>query len=189
MKKYIYGGYFCFVAILGVILFPMANSSIEVKELKFEAIEEQMEGNYEVTAEEIMNELVRETEVKESEEPGISYEDAQLLMQIGVAEAEGDRVEGQAMVMAVIINRVNDPRFPNTIKEVIFQEGQFSSTTDGRYDRAVINSDSHEALAEIEMGNYDWVDALYFENCNSPSWQAKECTYLYTVGHHRFYKN
>lgn len=118
----------------------------------------------------------------------ITYDEAQMLMKIATAEAEIDGVEGMAMVMAVILARVKDERFPDTIEGVIFQEKQFSPIMDGRYYKAVLSAKSHQALAAIEMGKYNDVDALYFENAVD-SWQSKNCEYLYTIGHHRFYKN
>ena len=108
-------------------------------------------------------------------------------MKIAMAEAGGDGKHGMAMVMAVVLNRVNNENFPNSIEEVIFQEHQFSPIADGRYEKAEPDVECHLALAEIERGEYDTVDALYFENA-SDSWQASNCEYLGTVGHHRFYK-
>ena len=136
----------------------------------------------------IMDNLVKESEVKPNEDYGITYDEAQMLMKIAMAEAEADGIEGKAMVMAVILNRVKDDRFPNTIEEVIFQEHQFSPISDGRYYKAEPDVECHLALAEIEMGNYSDIEALYFENAQE-SWQQNNCEYLYTVGHHRFYKN
>ena len=48
-------------------------------------------------------------------------EDAYLLEKIAMAEAEGEGVEGKALVMLVVLNRVWSDRFPDTIEEVIFQ--------------------------------------------------------------------
>lgn len=135
----------------------------------------------------IMNELVTHTETVRNVEDTISYEDAQCLMKIAMAEAESDGVEGKAMVMSVVLNRVDDDRFPNTVQEVIYQPHQFSPVSDGRYDSVEIDAECHIALAHIEMGKYDGVDALYFENAED-SWQSNNCEYLYKVGHHRFYK-
>ena len=142
-----------------------------------------------IDAQIIMDNLVKETQVEHRQgDLGITYEEAQMLMKIAMAEAESDGVDGKAMVMAVILNRVNDDRFPDYIEGVIFQEGQFTPITDGRYKRAVPDVECNLALAEIEMGNYDDVDALYFENAKE-SWQAKNCIYLGTVGQHKFYTN
>ena len=56
----------------------------------------------------------------------ITYDEAQMLMKLAMAEAESDGVVGRAMVMAVVLNRVEDDRFPDSIEGVIFQEHQFS---------------------------------------------------------------
>ncbi len=52
--------------------------------------------------------------------------DRQLLAKIIFAEARGESFEGQVAVGAVILNRVEDSRFPDTIKEVVFEPGQFT---------------------------------------------------------------
>lgn len=38
-------------------------------------------------------------------------------------------------VGSVVLNRVKDKRFPNTIEEVVFQNGQYACTWDGNYDK------------------------------------------------------
>jgi spore germination cell wall hydrolase CwlJ-like protein len=59
-------------------------------------------------------------------------------------EARGEKVEGQAAVAQVILNRVRNPTFPNTICGVVYQNDtwrnrcQFSFACDGIRDR--INS-------------------------------------------------
>lgn len=142
-----------------------------------------------IDAQIIMDNLVRESEVEHRQgDLGITYEEGQMLMKMAMAEAESDGVEGKAMVMAVILNRVNDDRFPDSIERVIFQEGQFTPITDGRYKKAVPDVECNLALAEIEMGEYSTIDSLYFENAGS-CWQSKNCKYVGTVGHHRFYTN
>ncbi len=47
-------------------------------------------------------------------------------------EARGEPYIGQVAVAAVIMNRVNDPRFPNSVAGVIFQPGAFTAVTDGQ---------------------------------------------------------
>ena len=190
MKKEL--GRFLFMLITfiiwGIICFLIIGwdkPTTEIKKLEFEPIEHQMMVC-------VINEPVGITENVQEVQSGticeVTYDDAQMLMKIAMAEAEEDGVEGQAMVMAVVLNRVKDNRFPNSIGEVIFQAHQFSPISDGRYFEAEPDVNSHLALSEIEKGNYENVDALYFENADS-SWQAEHCEYLGTVGHHRFYKN
>lgn len=186
MKKiFMWGIFFVFSCLFEIFNHPLVNNPIEVKTTKFEAIEAQKT----IDAQTIMDNLVKESQEEHRQSDlGITYEEGQMLMKIAMAEAETDGVEGKAMVMAVILNRVNDDRFPDSVEGVIFQEGQFSPIADGRYKRAVPDVECNLALAEIEMGNYETVDALYFENAGA-CWQSKNCTYLGTVGHHKFYKN
>jgi spore germination cell wall hydrolase CwlJ-like protein len=56
----------------------------------------------------------------------VSMSDLNLLAAIVHQEARGCSDEVQLLVANVVINRVNDPRFPNTIRGVIYQKGQYS---------------------------------------------------------------
>ena len=47
-------------------------------------------------------------------------------------EARGEPYTGQVAVAAVILNRVDDSRFPKTIAGVIFQPGAFTAVSDGQ---------------------------------------------------------
>ncbi len=47
-------------------------------------------------------------------------------------EARGEPYTGQVAVAAVILNRVDDPRFPKTVAGVIFQPGAFTAVSDGQ---------------------------------------------------------
>lgn len=186
MKRVLVWGFiFAYLAFLGFLFYSMINEPSEIKKVEFEPIEKQMRVYNE---QEIMDNLVMESQEVPQNDSGITYDEAQMLMKIAMAEAESDGIEGKAMVMAVILNRVNDDRFPDTIEGVIFQDHQFSPIKDGRYEKAEPDIECHLALAEIEKGNYSDVEALYFENA-SDSWQARNCKYLYTIGHHRFYTN
>ncbi len=61
----------------------------------------------------------------------ITNEELLLLSKLVTGEARGESYEGQVAVAAVVINRVKDPRFPNTIKDVIYQKNAFSVVKDG----------------------------------------------------------
>lgn len=166
------------------LTYPLTNYSCETIPVEFEAINEEKIAS----AKSMMDELVKETPVEYYEDPNeITYEEAQMLLKIAMAEAEGEGIEGKAMVMAVVLNRVADPEFPDNIKDVIFQDKQFSPISDGRYYKADPDIECNLALAEIEQGKYSDIEALYFENA-SDSWASKNCQYLYKVGNHRFYK-
>ena len=59
--------------------------------------------------------------------------DLRRLAAIVYCEARGESYEGQLAVATVVMNRVENSRFPNTIEEVISQKGQFSPYASGRY--------------------------------------------------------
>ena len=117
----------------------------------------------------------------------ISYEDAQRLLKIAYSEAGNQGCEGQLLVMQTIWNRVQSEQFPNTIQEVIEQESQFSSVSNGSYYTAEPNWESHMALAEFEKNlNHD--DMLIgFETINNGSTLLKYFDYYKTYQDHMFY--
>ncbi len=67
------------------------------------------------------------------DEPDYTQQDFDLLSRLVYAEAGSDWCsdEMQLMVANVVINRVNDHRFPNSIHDVIYQKGQYSCITNG----------------------------------------------------------
>ena len=92
-------------------------------------------------------------------------DDAYRLAKIAMAEAESEDTEGKALVMLVVLNRVWDDEFPDTIEEVIFQKGQFSPISNGRYDEVEPDEDCYRALQLIQTGGWDESHgATYFES-------------------------
>lgn len=81
-----------------------------------------------------------------------------LLMRLSVAEAGNQGVIGQALIMRVVLNRLEDGRYGDSIEEIIFAEGQF-------YDEgmpATPNDNAYIALRLIENGWDESYGALYF---------------------------
>ena len=78
-------------------------------------------------------------------------------------EAGNQGVEGMRAVCGVILNRVADERFPNTISEVLYQAKQFSIMTDGGYERACWNvtQEAYDAVS-AELADRKYTQALYF---------------------------
>ncbi len=60
----------------------------------------------------------------------ISASDLKLLTRIIYGEGRGEPYEGQVAIAAVILNRITNPLFPDTISGVIFQPGAFTAVTD-----------------------------------------------------------
>lgn len=76
-----------------------------------------------------------------------SYE-VKLLAALIQCEAGGECYEGQVAVGAVVMNRVADPRFPETISEVIYQSGQFTPVKHGKVDRVLASGNIYESCLQ-----------------------------------------
>lgn len=123
---------------------------------------------------------------------GVSDEEYEVLSRIVEAEAGGEDMMGKILVANVVINRVNNPKFPNTIKEVVFQKHQFSPISDGRYDSVTVSDDSREAATRALSGEDYSQGALYFSarsqaDPGNMSWFDNNLTWLFQYGHHEFY--
>lgn len=115
-------------------------------------------------------------------------EDAYLLAKIAMAEAENQDTEGKALVILVVLNRVWDDRYPDTIREVIYQENQFSPVSNGRFDRVEPDEDCWKALEMVQVGHWDESQgALYFESKSQSTWHEEHLKYLFKHGDHYFY--
>lgn len=78
------------------------------------------------------------------------------------AEAGNQNLTGKRMVVAVILNRVDDPDWPDTISGVIEQPYQFASYWNGAMDR--VTEPSEETFQAVRMTLEDrcWTDLYYF---------------------------
>lgn len=67
--------------------------------------------------------------------PLYTEEELNMLSHLIYAEGGSDTVtdEHQLAIGSVVLNRIADSRFPNTMKGVIFQKGQYACTWDGNY--------------------------------------------------------
>lgn len=98
-------------------------------------------------------------------EPPLS-EDTKLVARIINAEASTQPYEGKIAVGNVILNRVASPKFPDTIKDVIFQKGQFSPVSDGSINKEP-NPESVQAAKDVMNGKRTiGTDALFYYNPN-----------------------
>lgn len=65
--------------------------------------------------------------------PAYTENDLYIMSHIISAEAGNCSEEMMIAVGSVVLNRVEDERFPDTIEEVVFQPGQYSPTWNGAY--------------------------------------------------------
>ena len=69
--------------------------------------------------------------------PDDKVQDIELLAHLIMGEAGDSRISDEHLyyVGSVALNRVADDDFPNTLKEVIYQKGQYACTDDGNFDK------------------------------------------------------
>lgn len=114
--------------------------------------------------------------------------DIQLLARAINGEARGEIYEGQVAVGAVILNRVEDSRFPNTIAGVIYQPGAFTAVADGQINVPIAESSTVYKAAQDAMNGWDPTNgAVYYYNPDTAtsSWiWSREV--IKVIGKHKF---
>ncbi len=93
----------------------------------------------------------------------VSREEILLLARVIHAESRGEPFEGMVAVGSVIRNRVEDERFPDTVREVIIEEGQFSSLMDGQAN-LYPNDAAFEAARAALLGFDPTHKSIFFYN-------------------------
>lgn len=154
--------------------------SPESIEIKFDQINQQPEQEEAKTIKEEKEDPEEKIEVNE-----FTYEEAQLLMKIAMAEAGNQGEEGMWLVMSVIVNRRNDDAFPDSIHDVAYQKNCFSTVKSGKINDVGLSEETHTALARIEKGEVE-PDIVGFENKNNKSLE-RYFDYSFTYLDHNFY--
>lgn len=116
--------------------------------------------------------------------------DIQLMARAINGEARGEPYEGQVAVGAVILNRVKDSRFPNTISGVIYQSGAFTAVSDGQINAPISQNSTVYKAAQDAMNGWDPTGGcVYYFNPNTATnswiWSRQ---LVKTIGKHRFCK-
>lgn len=115
-------------------------------------------------------------------------------------EARGEVLKGQAAVAQVILNRVRNPAYPDTICGVVYQNEnwknrcQFSFACDNILDR-ILNRDSWKTAADIAMAvtaGKIWLPEVgsathYHATYVHPAW-ARTMKRVVRIGDHIFYR-
>ena len=114
-------------------------------------------------------------------------------------EARGEPVEGQFAVAEVILNRVDSPKFPNSICKVVRQGTgrkhacQFSYNCDGKLEY-IANGSAYDQTKRVARVSMDRKTrpltkgaTFYHATFVSPSW-ARSFQHVATIGVHKFYK-
>ncbi|WP_252223101.1 MULTISPECIES: cell wall hydrolase [unclassified Clostridium] len=120
----------------------------------------------------------------------ITENDIELMAKLVYAESIGEPYDGKVAVASVVLNRVVNPSFPNSIKEVIFQKNAFSCVKNGDI-KATPNQTCYNAVYDAIRGYDPTNEALFFYNPSTAT-----CAWMHqtqkqdmkTIGHHTFFK-
>lgn len=124
-------------------------------------------------------------------------QDLDTLLRIVEAEAGNEDEEGKLLVANVVLNRMNDEHFPDTVSEVVFQRekgvSQFSPVANGSFYRVKISDETISAVSRALMGEDISQGALYFvarkyADSSKLQWFDNHLTYLFVHGGHEFFK-
>ena len=119
-----------------------------------------------------------------------SASNLQLIARAINGEARGEPYEGQVAVGAVILNRVKDSNFPNTVAGVMYQKGAFTAVSDGQINQPIAEGSTVLKAAQDALNGWDPTGgAIYYFNpataTNKWIWSRP---LIKTIGKHRFCK-
>lgn len=122
----------------------------------------------------------------------LSASDLDLLARLVSAEAAGEPYAGQVAVAATILNRLDDPRYPNTIPGVVYQytDGayQYSPVMDGRINQPA--TESAKAAVRDALNGWDpsyGATGFYNPAKTSNSW-VRSHPVTTRIGDHVFFR-
>ena len=133
-----------------------------------------------------INVNAQEIEKSRTTQYEFTEEESLVLQKIAIAEAKSEGIGGMAFVMQTVLNRVESPDFPDTIYDVVSQNKQFTTFTNGMYDKAQPTENSQKALDLLNILQNQ--GQLYFEVTCDNSWQSRNLTYVFVFKNHTFYK-
>ena len=106
-------------------------------------------------------------------------------------ESRGEPFLGQVAVAETVLNRVDDPRWPSTVCNVVYQPYQFSfvhEVEDKYMDDITAKRKALEAV-EYAVENRSLPSTHYHNLTVSPKWsRSPDMVFLIQIGHHKFYQ-
>jgi len=114
--------------------------------------------------------------------------DLALLAKLVEAEAGSEPYEGKLAVASVVMNRLHNGNYPDTVRGVIYAPGQFSPAGNGSLERETPSKDSVKAAKAALSGENNVPGALFFFNPQLEPGKAKRVKAIKKIGHHLFAK-
>ena len=118
----------------------------------------------------------------------IPEEEKDLLARLVTAEANGEPYEGKVAVATVVLNRVDHEQYPDSIKEVIYEERQFQPVDNGMINNPA-TAEAEEAVNEAIARQGTGKGSLNFYNPDivDSEWHRSK-TVTAEIGNHVFTK-
>lgn len=124
--------------------------------------------------------------LSQSGNTSLSSTELNLLARCVYSEARGEPYTGQVAVAAVVLNRVRNSSFPNTVSGVIYQPGAFTAVSDGQINLTP-NETAYKAARDALNGWDPTNGCLYYYNPATATskwiWSLKV---ELTIGRHSF---
>ncbi len=130
--------------------------------------------------------LTRGSGALASAEAFYDADDLYWLSHIINAESGNQPLSGKMAVGNVVLNRVADSRFPDTVKGVVFQKNQFSPVKNGTINLTP-NAESVLAAKLCLDGGEALENVLWFNVKGLRSWASRNRTAVATIAGHTFF--
>lgn len=116
----------------------------------------------------------------------ITEKEKDLLARLVTAEAKGEPYQGKVAVAAVVLNRVDNEQFPDSIQQVIYQDKQFQPVDNGMINKPA-GEEAKKAVEEAIEKDGKVTKALYFFNPDqTDSKWLRTRPVTEEIGNHRF---
>lgn len=117
-----------------------------------------------------------------------SSNDLNLLSRLVYGEARGEPYTGQVAVAAVVLNRVRNSNFPNSIAGVIYQSGAFNVVLDGQINLTPNSTAKKAAQDALNGWDPSYGSIYYFNPATATNKWIWSRPHVVTIGKHRFCK-
>ena len=128
------------------------------------------------------------TSMSSSSGGGKGSNDLNLLSKVVYSEARGEPYVGQVAVAAIVLNRVSNSSFPNTVAGVVYQSGAFDAVSDGQINLTP-DSTARKAAQDAINGWDPTYGCIYYFNPSTATskwiWSRPQ---VITIGKHIFCK-
>ncbi|MBQ9544080.1 MAG: cell wall hydrolase [Clostridia bacterium] len=124
----------------------------------------------------------------------VSAEEVEM-MECVVQRETGGSIEHRRIIAQVILNRVADPHFPNTVEAVLTAPRQFSTISNYYTKKRPPDDTTKQAVYEVLTGTcgFNSGGALYFYDpryaaANLANWFETDLEFVFEFESHRFFK-